>query len=222
MSGDGLDAVLDALEAGADRAEQSTRSSAGTALVVSCSMYQCGHGGPLWPADGSWRVVGVDTLGNQTWRLADGDRVLDRDIAGLTAVHDVDAVLVVGHTDCTVLADAYERSVSSGVSAPVTPETRLAPLVSLAADADGPVDASTPLRTARHLLVECNVLRQVAFLRRTLPASVTVAGYVHDQDGAYRSFPDQRYLVALDDVTEPAAIRERLSDDSVQVGRLCP
>lgn len=222
MSGDGLDAVLDALEAGADRTESPTDSAAETALVVSCSTCRSGHRGALWPADASWRVVRVGTLGNQTWRLADGDRVLDRDVAHLTAVRDIDAVLVVGHTDCTVLADAYERSVTPATDAPAGLETRLAPLVSLVEAADGLLDASTPLDTARHRLVEYNVVRQVAFLRRHLPASVTVAGYVHDQDGAYRSFPDRRYLVALDDDTEPAAIRERLSDDTVQVGRLRP
>jgi len=52
---------------------------------------------------------------------------------------------------------------------------------------------------------------------------MTVAGYVHDQDGAYSSFPDRRSLVAFDGASDPATIRARLSEDaSIRVARLLP
>ncbi|MFD1587275.1 hypothetical protein ACFR9U_09785 [Halorientalis brevis] len=80
---------------------------------------------------------------------------------------------------------------------------------------------STPLRTVWYRLVEYNVSRQVQYLQQVLPPSVTIAGYVHDQDGAYSSFPDNRYLVALDGETDPSRIRTLLPEDtSVQVASL--
>jgi carbonic anhydrase len=75
---------------------------------------------------------------------------------------------------------------------------------------EGVVDDATPPRVARHRLVEYAVARQVAFLVGRLPDRVTVAGYVHDEDGAYGSFPGRHYLVALDGETEPGTIRSRL------------
>lgn len=171
-----------------------------TALVVSCSMSRCEHGGGLWPVEPSWTVTGVTTLGNQTWKRTDGGTTLDGDLAHLVAETDVGAVLVVGHTDCDVVADAHERYVAPAPDEPAGITTRLHPLVSVVGDAfeAGLVDDATPLRTARHRLVEYNVHRQVARLERELPESVTTAGYVRDQDGAYGTFPGGHYLVRLD------------------------
>jgi carbonic anhydrase len=72
----------------------------------------------------------------------------------------------------------------------------------------------------QHRLVEYNVVRNVAFLRDRLP-STTIAGVVVDQAGVYGSFPGKEYLVALDDLTEPAALRARLPEGcQLSVGRL--
>lgn len=58
--------------------------------------------------------------------------------------------------------------------------TRLRLFVSLAEKAfeEGVFDDSTPIRTARYRLVECTVVRQVAFLRTVLLEAITTAGYV--------------------------------------------
>ncbi|WP_123622831.1 carbonic anhydrase [Halorubrum sp. CSM-61] len=198
-------------------------SDAQTALVVSCSMSNCKHQGSLWPVDATWNVVGVQTLGNQTRERYEGETVLDSNIEHLRTQYEITAVLVVGHTRCEVLEDAYERWVAPDSDSPAGIEARLDPLVSLVEDGfeRGLLAESMPLRTVRNRLVEYNVRQQVRFLQQALPPSVTIAGYVHDQDGEYSSFPDKWYLVTLDGETEPTTIRTHLPEDtSVHVAGL--
>lgn len=188
-------------------------SASGTALVVSCAMAACQHGPSLWPIDPSWDTRAVQTLGAQTWTDYGATRQLDETITQLTATHDVCAVVVVGHTDCTVLADAYEQAVlpagdRSGAG------THLESMVSLVGDAvaAGVVDRSLSDRQACHRLVEYNVVRQVEFLTESLPEAVAVAGYVHDQTGVYGPFPDKLYLITVDGITDPETLDARLPD----------
>ncbi|WP_234972361.1 hypothetical protein [Halobaculum gomorrense] len=127
------------------------------------------------------------------------------------------------HTSCEVLEDAYERWIAPGSESPAGLELRLDPLRSLveAGFEEGVLTESLPLQTVQHRLVEYNVRQQVRVLQQELPSTVTVAGYVHDQDGAYSSFPDRWYLVAFDGAADPTAIRARLPDDaSIRVASL--
>lgn len=224
MSGDDLKSISESVQDWTGSRRDSVHaSSAQTALVVSCSMSDCEPGEPLWPIDATWNAVGVQTLGNQTRERYEGETVIDSNIAHLRNQYDIAAVLVVGHTRCEVLKDAYNRWVSPPPESPAGIKARFDPLVSLVEDRaeQGLFEESTSLRTREYRLVEYNVSRQVRFLQQVLPPSVTIAGYVHDQDGAYGSFPDKRYLVALDGVTEPTEIRTRLPEDSsVQVESL--
>jgi len=223
MNGDDLEAAIEWVQGWTgSRSDWREGPAARSALVVSCSMSDCRRE-PLWPVDATRNVVGVRTLGNQAGDR-NGDRVeLDGTIEHLERRHDITAALVVGHTRCQALEDAYDRRKGPDPELPAGIEARLAPLRSLVGDAfeEAVLSRSMAPRTIRYRLVEYNVRRQVAFLRRALSSSVTVAGYVHDQDGAYGSFPDKRYLVALDGATEPTTIRTRLPDDtSVQVASL--
>lgn len=179
-----------------------------TALVVSCSTSRCEHAARLWPVEPSWNVRPVSTLANRVSERYDGETVLDGTLAHLIGEFDVAAVIVVGHTRCTVLEDAYEYCVAPAES-PAGMSARLRLLADGALEAEV-VDESTPLRAARYRLVEYNVVRQVEFLREQLPDPITTVGYVYDQDGAYSSFPDAQYLVTLDGETGVSA-----PDDSV-------
>ncbi|MGM0389385.1 MAG: carbonic anhydrase [Natrinema limicola] len=224
MNEDSLKSVIESVQ-NVTRFRENGAQGSGTqmALVVSCSMSRCKHRGPLWPVDITWNVRGVQTLGNQTQERYEGEMVLDSNIEHLRTRYDITAILVVGHTRCEVLEDAYERWVAPDSELPAGLKTRLDPLVSLVRDGfeKGHLAESMPLRTVQYRLVEYNVRRQVRFLRKTLPPLVAVAGYVHDQDGAYSSFPDKRYLVALDDETEPQLIQTCLPEDiSVHVASL--
>lgn len=222
---DGLDTLMMRFEERERMSIETVRSDPdlGTVLVVPCSMGHYQHDSSLWPIDPSWSVRVVTALGNQTWEHHEGELVLDGSLAQFAGEYDVNAVLVIGHTACTVLEDAYERYVAPPRDSPAGIQTRLKPLVSLVADAfdAGLVDASTPLRAARNRLVEYNVIRQVEFLTATVPDSITVVGYVHDQDGVYRSFPGKQYLVTINGETDLTEIRSRLPDDeSVPVASL--
>lgn len=224
MTGDSLEAVVESVQDWTgSRRGWDPGSGAQTGLVVSCSMHTCERGGALWPVDVDWAVRSVQTLGNQTWERCEGERTLCSDIEHLSAQDEIAAVLVVGHTSCAVLEDVYERWIEAETAVPAGLDARFDPLVSLVGEGFGErvLTESMPLRTVRYRLVEYNVRRQVQFLQQALPPSVTVAGYVHDQDGAYSSFPDKRYLVALDGETDPTTTRTRLPEDaSVRVASL--
>ena len=224
MNGDDLESVIESVQDWAGpRSDMGHGSDTQTALVVSCSMSSCKLRGPLWPVDATWNVVSVETLGNQTQEPYEGKTVPDSTIEHLRAQHDITAVIVVGHTSCEVLEDAYERWVAPDAESPVGVEVRLNPLRSLVGEGfeEGVLTESLPLQKVRYRLAEYNVRQQVRFLQQALPSSVTVAGYVHDQDGAYSSFPDKRYLVTLDGATDPTTIRARLPDDtSIRVAGL--
>jgi len=178
----------------------------------------------LWPIDPSWTTHRVTTLGGVSWSSRDGQRVVDEAVRHLVCERDVSAVLVVGHTQCEVIADLYERWLVSPTQEPAGIEERFEQLASVVDDAvdAGVVDETTPLRTARHRLVECAVVRGVELLTEQLPSAITVAGYVHDQDGVYGTFPGKQYLVAVDGVIDTAELDVRLPDDeSIPVGCLC-
>lgn len=223
MNGDSLNSVIESVQDLTDsRKDCADGAATKTALVVSCSMSDCSRE-PLWPVNATWNVVGVQTLGNQIRNQSDSRAVLDSNIERVRLQYDIAAVLVVGHTQCVVLEDAYERWVTPDVELPAGIEARLEPLCSLVGDGfeEGVLIDSMPRRTIQYRLAEYNVRRQVIVLGQTLPSSVTVAGYVYDQDGAYSSFLDKRYLVAVDSATEPTTIRGRLPEDSlVQVASL--
>lgn len=217
MSNGRPDALLTGLDRRARRHTAGRPATTGSVLVVSCSMAQCAYDASLWPLDPSRDVTAVTTLGNQTWDDHDGELVVSGTVAHLAAECEPTAVVVVGHTACAVVAEAYERYVAPAevAAAGAGIEARLDPLVSLVEDAvdAGFVDPSLPPRSARHRFVEYNVVRQVQFLTRELRPSVPVVGHVHDQDGAYRSFPGRHYLVTVDGETDGDALRARLPGD---------
>jgi carbonic anhydrase len=217
MSEHGTD--LDALLAGLETTDwvDTAPADAGTdrdAIFVFCSMTRAGHDPALWPANDAGAASTLRTVGNQVWEAADDGRAVVADVAHLVRQGPVEFVGVVGHTGCTVVADAYNRYVTADQSATERVAPRLDPLVDLVADAAraGVVDATTDPRTARYRLVEFSVVRQVEFLVRELPAPITVVGYVHDEDGAYSSFPRNHYLVTVDGDTDPETLRSRLPD----------
>jgi len=222
MSDDPLDSLLAGLEEAA-RVRAPVDADGEAVLRVSCSMADGPVGVSLWPADAAWHVGTVRTLGNQTWEHHDDQRVVAGGVAGYGTDHDVRAVQVVGHTGCRVLEDAYERCVAADRADPPGVQARLAPLVSLVADAldAGVVDPAASPRTARARLVEYNVGRQVEFLRERLPGPVDVVGYVHDEDGVYGSFPGKHHLVSVDGETDPDTVRaEYPATESVPVSSL--
>lgn len=64
-------------------------------------------------------------------------------------------------------------------------------------------------RLVRQGSVGFGVVRQVEFPAGELAAAIVV-GYVHDEDGAYNSFPRTHSLVSVDGETDPETLRSRL------------
>lgn len=228
MNRNSLESVVESVQDWTESRKDPVRGSDDkTALVLSCSMRGSKSHESLWPIEDTWNILSLQTLGNQARRQYgcqdEYEEVMNGDIAHLKTRYDITSVVIAGHTDCRALEDAYENWVKPSSDSPVGIETRLKYLRSLVKDGfeEGVLTESMSPRTVRHRLVEYNVCRQTEFLNELFPSSVTVAGYVHDQDGAYGSFPDKRYLVALNSQTNPQSIRDCLPDDtSVRVGSL--
>ena len=221
MADDGLEPLLAALDIDPGRTPPAADEH--PIVSISCPLAADVHD-PDWLTERPAAHLGLTTLGNRTWTHRDGERTLDASIREVTADRSPAGVVVVGHTDCDVVADAYDRCCGPARPAAAGVRASLAPLERVVADAveDGIVDSETPRRRNHHRLVEYNVVRNVAFLRDRFP-SLTVAGVVVDQAGVYGSFPGTGYLVALDAVTEPAALRARLpADTRLSVESLLP
>ena len=219
MADDDLVELVSALDVeptpGNDRA-----ATGSTVLSVSCALADCDHD-PDWLTEPPADHVGVTTLGPRTWEQHDDERVLSAPIRRLVADRPVAGIVVVGHTDCDVVADAYACARGATATGAAGIQATLAPLARVVTEATaagvvGPADSP---RQARQRLAEYNVVRNVSFLRSQCSA-VTVAGVVTDQAGVYGSFPGTQYLVALDDATDPTALRSRLpADAQLSVGR---
>jgi hypothetical protein len=218
MADDELASLLAALDVDPACRDSPTE---GVILSVSCLFADCEHD-PAWLAGGSAAHIGVTTLGNRTWERRGDERALQDSIREVVADRTVDGIVVVGHTDCDVLADAYDRAFGTTASGPAGIQASLAPLETVVdeAIASDVVDSDSQRRRVRQRLVEYNVVCNVAFLRSCLP-STPVAGVVTDQAGVYGSFPGKQYLVVLDEATEPATLRAQLPEDAqLAVGRL--
>lgn len=225
MPGDDLESILDSLVAAdqQDPAERGDRSSL-TALLVHCSFHQVDRKGDLWPVESDWQIIDLESPGTQIRTSSDEGYVVDGSLRHHVTQYDIDAVLVLGHTACNVVADAYRHHATETFEQPQGVEGHLQPLISLIEDAEsaGHIDTSAGVRQAQYQLVEYSVVRQVEILREHLRPSIAVAGYVHDQDGVYDNSPGTPYLVAVGDVTEPDRVvrllpeTERTAVDSLR------
>lgn len=177
-------------------------------LVVSCPMAQQ-TSSQLWPLNPIDTVSNVSQLGSQTWTSVGDDRAIAPDIDYLTHTHELEAILVIGHSDCDIVADAYDEYVATDQTMSVGVETRVEPLISIVREAieSGDVKLDCPHETLLARLVEYIVTRQVEFLVQSESVTATVAGYVHDDNGVYGGFPDTPYLVSLNGEQDVKTLR---------------
>ncbi len=215
MPNDTLSEFLDRWEHSLEPAERGHEFDGGTAvgLVVSCPMAQQ-TSRQLWPLDPIDSVANVSRLGGQTWKLVEDDRVLAPDVAHLARTQELKTILVIGHSDCGVVADAYDECVAADRTTSTGVDTRVEPLVPTVREAveSSHVETDCPRETLLARLVEYIVTRQVKFLVRSESVTATVAGYVHDDDGVYGGFPDATYLVSLNGEQDVGTLRSRVPE----------
>jgi hypothetical protein len=191
--------------------EDSLSDTSAPGVVISCP----GHHEPpaLWPIE-SDRAATLSVLGTQTRKLTDSGLCTVPELDDVVMRNEPQNIAVVGHTDCSVIEDAYENYLSgTETSGGVTHRT--APISSLIKEAtdSGLVGTGVPKNLAVHQLVEYNVVRQTEFLSKETDGDVTVAGYVHDRNAAYGD-GDKRYrLVAVNHKTEPESILSSVPED---------
>jgi len=184
------------------------------------------------PQEGMWSVeepgwlFAPSTIGNQTWTVEDGERVVDGSVLYPLRYADTRVVAVVGHTGCGAVTAALE-AVRRGGPAPDTPAgvvrlvDSLVPVVE-AGLADDRVDPEREPSLVNQL-AEFNVDRQVAFLREAedVPDDVTVYGFVYDFQGVYGDARGRASLVNADGETDPDRLRARVDPEFADhVGRL--
>jgi hypothetical protein len=174
-------------------------------LAVSCA----GHEEPpdLWPVCGSDRTASVSSLGAQTRKATDDGVSPLPEVKTVAERHRPRNAVVVGHTDCAVVKDAYEMYLRD-TELPKGVALRAEPLISLVREAVESENLGEEPNDdfAVHRLVEHNVVRQTAALSEELGDDVTVAGYVYDTEGAYSDGSERHHLVAVDDSTDAESI----------------
>jgi len=216
MNDSNLGSILEDLNVGIQHSHKKdcTDSNQRTALIVSCSMAQCQCDQLLWPIDPSSDIQSITTLGGQTWANHDSELKVDETLAHVISEHDIKTILVIGHTNCNVIADIYEWYFD--LAKPSSARIRshfdlLESLVDEAVDAEI-IDSTTPPQTAQYRLVEYNIVRQVEFLTERLPSKITVVGYVHDMDGVYYWLPEKLHLVTVNGITDIDKIEAQVPD----------
>ncbi len=167
----------------------------------------------MWSVDEPGWLFTPSTIGNQTWTVEDGERVVDGSVLYPLRYTDTRVVAVVGHTACgavTAALDAVRQGPDPEVPAGVARLVdSLVPVVE-AGLADDRVDPDA--EDLVHRLAEFNVDRQVAFLRgaEDVPDDVTVYGFVYDFQGVYGDARGRAYLVNADGETDPRRLRARV------------
>ena len=123
--------------------------------------------------------------------------------------------MIVGHTDCEIVAKAYDEYIAADRTMSAGIKNRIESLIPIVRDAieSEEVRMDCPREALLHRLVEYNVARQVEFLAANESITATVAGYVYDDDGVYRTFPDKPYLVSLDGKRDGEALRSHVPED---------
>lgn len=199
---------------GRDHVSTTPDNQAASSLVVSCSMAQQTPT-QLWPIQLTDHVLEVSQLGNQVQNRVDSNLVLDANIAHLTRSQDIETIVIIGHTDCEIVAKAYDEYIAADRTMPAGIKNRIESLIPIVRDAieSKEVAMDCPRETLLHRLVEYNVARQVESLAANESITATVAGYVYDNDGAYRTFPDKPYLVSLDGKRDIKTLRSRVPQD---------
>lgn len=183
-------------------------------LVVSCSMAQQTPT-QLWPIQLTDHVSEVSQLGNQVQKRVDSDPILDANLVHLTQSKNIETIVIIGHTDCEIVAKAYDEYIAADRTMPAGIKSGIESLIPIVRDAieSEEVAMDCPRETLLHGLVEYNVARQVEFLAANESITATVAGYVYDNDGVYRTFPDKPYLVSLDGERDSETLRSRIPED---------
>jgi carbonic anhydrase len=182
----------------------------------------------MWDLNRPGWLFTPSTIGNQTWDLVDGERVVDGSVLYPIVETETETALVVGHTGCGAVSAALaavrdERSTADYPRGVAKWVDLLVPVV-----ADGLADGRvSPDREASvvNQLVEFNVDRQVAFLRESadVPDDQSVFGVVYDFQSVYGTTPGRTYLVNADGETDTDVLRKLVPDDhEASVKRLLP
>jgi carbonic anhydrase len=172
----------------------------------------------MWSVEEPGWLFTPANIGNVAWD-AENPRAVDGNLLYPVANTGTRTVAIVGHTGCGAVTAAHD-AVSEG-SLPDEPgiRRRVEPLVPVVEDAlDGGVADDEGVIDR---LVEYNVREQVAFLDASdeIPDDALVLGFVYDFHETYGDAPGRTYLVAADDETDPAALRERVDEDGAAAVR---
>ena len=184
------------------------------AVSVCCSDSRVAQEG-MWHVDEPGWLFTPSTIGNQVWDHHDGKRVVDGSVLYPLANTGTEIAIVVGHTGCGAVTAALEAVRDGGVDAPAGIEKWVEMLVPVVEDGldDDRVDSDRDVSLVDQL-VEYNVDRQVAFLRKSddVPETVTAYGFVYDFQGVYGDVRGRTYLTNLDGETDLTAIRDAVPE----------
>jgi len=153
-------------------------------------------------------------IGNQAWDLVDGQRVVNGNLLYPVEYTGTKTIVVVGHTGCGAVTAAYQ-SVTGNGDHPEGIQKWVETLEPVVADGLEAVDTDGDESAVVNRLVEYNVDRQVAFLKRSddIPDDVSVYGFVYDLHGAYGGPRGRTYLINADGETDTDAIASGIAEE---------
>ncbi|MFB6283521.1 MAG: carbonic anhydrase [Halobacteria archaeon] len=138
----------------------------------------------MWSTGKPGWIFTSDNIGNQVWRVVDGEKVVDGNLLYPVLHTDTSNVVVVGHTGCGAVTAAY-RWIEKDEQ-PESPGVRDCVELLLEVVSDGlgepeVTEAKGEDETVNHL-VEYSVKRQVEFLLESdeIPEDVDIYGFVYD------------------------------------------
>lgn len=176
------------------------------------------------PQAGMWGVTEPgwlftpSVIGNQTWDVVDGDRVVEGSLIYPLVTASTRVVAVVGHTQCGAVTAAYDRVRGEGSVLPRGAEKWIDLLVPVVETGLQSEHLATDRDRAAVIdqLVEYNVRRQVQFVADAtdVPDDTSVFGFVYDFTGRYAGDRGRAYLVSVNGETDPAVLRHRVPPDS--------
>jgi carbonic anhydrase len=175
----------------------------------------------LWGNDDPGHLFTCGNIGNRVIDGADGEEFVSGDVLYPIEHTGTDLAVVVGHTGCGAVTATYD-ALTEGVSEPPGIERCLDLLKPRLEDGVEALPDDIDRSDAINRLVECNVDRQVQFLRESddVPEGVSAVGAVYDFQDVYGGKRGEVHVINVDGERSVETLREEHPEIAERIDRL--
>jgi carbonic anhydrase len=175
----------------------------------------------MWGNDDPGHLFTCGNIGNRVIDGADGEEFVSGDVLYPIEHTGTDLAVVVGHTGCGAVTATYD-ALTDGVSEPPGIERCLDLLKPRLEDGVKALPDDIDRSDAINRLVECNVDRQVQFLRESddVPEGVSAVGAVYDFQDVYGGKRGEVHVINVDGERSTETLREEHPEIAERIDRL--